>query len=220
MNIDWDVLGPIFRESIWQTLQMVVSTLIFGGLFGLIVGVLLFTTRRGGVLENVWVYNILNVVVNFIRPIPFIIFITAIGPLTLLAVGTTIGIRAAIFPMSLMAAVAIGRIVEQNLVSVDPGVVEAARAMGAGRLRILLTVVIPEALAPLILGYTFMFIGIVDMSAMAGYIGGGGLGDFAITYGYQQYNWAVTWATVLIMIVIVQGAQLLGNVLAKRVLHR
>jgi D-methionine transport system permease protein len=82
------------------------------------------------------------------------------------------------------------------------------------------TVVIPEALAPLILGYTFMFIGIVDMSAMAGYIGGGGLGDFAITYGYQQLNWVVTWATVLIMIVIVQGAQLLGNVLARRVLHR
>ncbi|GAB3768831.1 D-methionine transport system permease protein [Microlunatus parietis] len=159
-------------------------------------------------------------IVNIVRPIPFIIFITAIRPLTLLAVGATIGVSAAIFPMSIMVAVAIGRIVEQNLVAVDPGVVEAARSMGAGRLRILFTVVIPEALAPLILGYTFMFIGIVDMSAMAGYIGGGGLGDFAITYGYQQFNWAVTLVTVVIIIAIVQGAQLLGNVLARRVLHR
>jgi D-methionine transport system permease protein len=209
-------LGIAFR----QTVIMVLFTLVFGGLGGLLIGTALYATRPGNLAENKIVFTILNVVVNIVRPIPFIIFITAIGPLTLLATGTTIGVRAATFPMSLMAAVAIGRIVEQNLVSVDPGVVEAARAMGAGRLRILLTVVIPEALAPLILGYTFMFIGIVDMSAMAGYIGGGGLGDFAITYGYQQLNWVVTWATVLIMIVIVQGAQLLGNVLARRVLHR
>lgn len=218
--MDLESLLPTLSTAFQQTVIMVLVTLVFGGLGGLLIGTALYATRPGNLGENKIVFTILNVVVNIIRPIPFIIFITAIGPLTLLAVGTTIGIRAAIFPMSLMAAVAIGRIVEQNLVSVDPGVVEAARAMGAGRLRILLTVVIPEALAPLILGYTFMFIGIVDMSAMAGYIGGGGLGDFAITYGYQQYNWAVTWATVLIMIVIVQGAQLLGNVLAKRVLHR
>lgn len=209
-------LGIAFR----QTVMMVVITLLAGGIGGLIIGTALYATRPGNLAKNKIVFNILNVLVNLIRPIPFIIFITAIGPLTMLAVGTTIGTKAAIFPMSVMAAVAIGRIVEQNLVAVDPGVVEAARSMGAGRLRILLTVVVPEALAPLILGYTFMFIGIVDMSAMAGYIGGGGLGDFAITYGYQQLNWAVTLLTVVIIIVIVQGAQLLGNVLARRVLHR
>lgn len=218
--MNWDFLLPLLGTALWQTMIMVLVTLLAGGAGGLVLGTALYATRPGNLAENRAVFTVLNVLVNLIRPIPFIIFITAIGPLTLLAVGTTIGTPAAIFPMSIMAAVAIGRIVEQNLVAVDPGVVEAARAMGAGRFRILLTVVIPEALAPLILGYTFMFIGIVDMSAMAGYIGGGGLGDFAITYGYQQFNWAVTWITVLIIVAIVQGAQLLGNLLARRVLHR
>ncbi|QDP98947.1 ABC transporter permease [Microlunatus elymi] len=218
--MDWTTLLPQLGTAFRQTVIMVVITLFAGGIGGLIIGTALYATRPGNLAQNKIIFTILNVVVNIVRPIPFIIFITAIGPLTLAAIGTTIGVRAAVFPMSLMAAVAIGRIVEQNLVAVDPGVVEAARSMGASRLRILFSVVIPEALAPLILGYTFMFIGIVDMSAMAGYIGGGGLGDFAITYGYQQFNWAVTWVTVLIMIVIVQGAQLLGNVLAKKVLHR
>ena len=218
--MDWTTLLPQLGIAFRQTVIMVVITLFAGGIGGLIIGTALYATRPGNLAANKIIFNILNVVVNIVRPIPFIIFITAIGPLTLAAVGTTIGVRAAVFPMSLMASVAIGRIVEQNLVAVDPGVVEAARSMGASRLRILFSVVIPEALAPLILGYTFMFIGIVDMSAMAGYIGGGGLGDFAITYGYQQFNWGVTWVTVLIMIVIVQGAQLLGNSLAKRVLHR
>lgn len=216
----WDTLLPLLGTAFRQTVIMVLITLLAGGIGGLAIGTALYATRPGNLAQNKIVFTILNVIVNIVRPIPFIIFITAIGPLTLLAVGTTIGVSAAIFPMSIMAAVAIGRIVEQNLVAVDPGVVEAARSMGAGRLRILFTVVIPEALAPLILGYTFMFIGIVDMSAMAGYIGGGGLGDFAITYGYQQFNWAVTLVTVVIIIAIVQGAQLLGNVLARRVLRR
>jgi D-methionine transport system permease protein len=209
-------LGIAFR----QTVVMVLITLGAGGIGGLVIGTALYATRPGNLAQNKIVFGVLNVLVNLIRPIPFIIFITAVGPLTMVVVGTTIGTGAAIFPMSVMAAVAIGRIVEQNLVAVDPGVVEAARSMGASRLRILFSVVIPEALAPLILGYTFMFIGIVDMSAMAGYIGGGGLGDFAITYGYQQLNWTVTYLTVAIIIVIVQGGQFLGNRLARRVLHR
>ena len=132
----------------------------------------------------------------------------------------TAATAAAIVPITIMAAVVIGRVVEQNLVAVDPGVVEAARAAGARRLSVLFGVVIPEALAPLVLGYTFMFIAVVDMSAMAGYIGGGGLGNFAIIYGYQQFNQQATWATVAIIIVIVQSGQLLGNWLAGRILRR
>jgi D-methionine transport system permease protein len=155
-----------------------------------------------------------------VRPIPFIIFITAIGPLTLVVMGTTIGTQSVLFPMSAMATFVIGRIVEQNLVSVDPGVIEAARAMGASRFRIIWSVLIPEALGPLILGYTFIFIGVVDMSAMAGYVGGGGLGDFAISYGYQQFNWTVTLVTVVIIVMIVQLAQLIGNWLARKALRR
>lgn len=220
MTTDWQTLFPVLLQSFVETIWMVVVTMLVGGLLGLLIGVALYVTRRGNLLENLLVFNVLNVVVNLIRPIPFIIFITAIGPLTLLVMGVTIGTPAAIFPMTLMAAFVIGRVVEQNLVSVDPGVVEAARSMGASRLGIITKVIIPEALGPLILGYTFMFIAVVDMSAMAGYIGGGGLGNFAISYGYQQFDWRVTWVSVAIIVVIVQGAQLLGNALARKVMHR
>ena len=135
-------------------------------------------------------------------------------------VGTTIGTEAAVFVMSIAATFAIARLVEQNLMSIDPGVLEAARAMGAGPWRIIRTVIIPEALGPLVLGYTFAFIAVVDMSAMAGYIGAGGLGDFAIVYGYRSFNDQVTWITVLVIIVIVQIAQLLGNWAARKIMRR
>lgn len=220
MNINWDVLKPIFWQSIWETLQMVITTLVVGGLFGLVLGVLLYTTRKGGVLENKWVYPILNVVVNFVRPIPFIIFIVAIGPLTLSVVGTTIGTKAAIFALIIAASFGISRIVEQNLISIDPGVVEAAQAMGASPFRVITRVLLPEALGPLILGYTFVFISVVDMTAVAGSVGGGGLGNFAIVYGYQRFNWWVTWLAVLTIIVLVQAAQFFGNWLSSKALRR
>ncbi len=135
-------------------------------------------------------------------------------------VGRTIGTEAAIFVMIIASSFAIARIVEQNLVTVDPGVIEAARAMGAGPLRIIVTLLIPEALGPLILGYTFVLIGIVDMSAMAGTIGGGGLGDVAIVYGYQRFNWQVTLVATLVIILLVQASQFFGNWLARKALRR
>ena len=220
MNINWDLLKPIFVQSIWETLQMVITTLVVGGFFGLILGVLLYTSRKGGVLENKWIYNLLNVIVNFVRPIPFIIFIVAIGPLTLSVVGTTIGTKAAIFALVIAASFGISRIVEQNLISIDPGVVEAAQAMGASPFRIITRVLLPEALGPLILGYTFVFISVVDMTAVAGSVGGGGLGNFAIVYGYQRFNWWVTWLAVLTIIVLVQAAQFFGNWLSNKALRR
>lgn len=220
MNRDWSVLTPILLESIRETLVIVSVTIGVGGLLGLILGILLYATRKGNLLENAVVFTVLNIAVNVVRPIPFIIFITAVGPLTLAFVGTTIGNQAVIFAMSIMATFVTARIVEQNLVATDPGVIEAARAMGASRLRIISTVLVPEALAPLILGYTFLLIGIVDMSALAGYVGGGGLGNFAIVYGYQRFNWEVTLVTVLIIVALVQLAQLLGNWLARKALHR
>ena len=217
---DWTTLWPVYLQSIGQTLWMVVATLIMGGILGLALGVLLYTTRRGGLLENRPLFTVLNVVVNFIRPIPFIIFMTAVAPLTQLVLGTFLGTPAAIFPMTIAATFGISRIVEQNLVTIDPGVIEAARAMGSSPWRIITTLLVPEALGPLILGYTFIFVAIVDLSAIAGSIGGGGLGDFAISYGYQRYNWAVTAVTVVVIIVIVQVVQFFGNWLARRVLRR
>lgn len=217
---DWSVLGPRLWSALGETLQMVSATMLLGGLVGLLIGLGLYTTRKGNLLSNPVVFNVLNVIVNFVRPIPFIIFVTAIRPVTYEVTGATIGVQAVILPMTLMAAVAFARIVEQNLVALDPGVVEAARAMGASRFRIIWSVLIPEALAPLILGYTFLFVGVIDMSAMAGAIGGGGLGDFALRFGYQKFNDEVTWAAVLVIVAIVQVAQYFGNWLAKKALHR
>lgn len=194
--------------------------MVIAGFLGLLLGALLYTTREGNIYQNRFVYAVLNVLVNIVRPIPFIILIAALGPLTSAVVQTRLGLNAAIFAMSFGASFAIARIVEQNMVSIDPGVVEAARAMGASRLRILFTVMIPEALGPLILGYTFIVIGVVDMSAMAGYVGGGGLGKVAIVDGYQKFQDQITWLVVAVIIILVQLVQFIGNTLAKRVLHR
>ena len=212
--------GEDFSTAFGETLVMVSLTILIGGIAGLALGTLLYTTRENGVLSNKFVYTILNILVNFVRPIPFIILIAAIGPLTRSVIGTTIGTEAAIFVMSIAATFGVARIVEQNLVSIDPGVIEAARAMGASPLQIIVSVIIREALGPLILGFTFIFIAVVDMSAMAGYIGGGGLGDFAITYGYNPFNPTITLAGTIVIILIVQVAQLLGNFLSKKIMRR
>lgn len=213
-------LEDLLWQSTWETVYIVLTVLVIGGFFGLLLGLALYVTRRGGLLSNGPVNVVLNVIVNFFRPIPFIIFLTALQPFARIVIGTGIGNAAIIFTMALAAMFAIGRIVEQNLVTVPPGVVEAARAMGAGRLRIVATVLIPEALGPLILGYTFAFVALVDMAAIAGAVGGGGLGNFALQYGYRQFNPIVTWAAVLIIVVIVQAGQFAGNAAARRVLRR
>jgi D-methionine transport system permease protein len=213
-------LWPLLLQSFGQTLQMVLTTLVIGGFAGLVLGVVLYVTRPGNLLANKPVFAVLNVLVNIVRPIPFIIFLTGIQPLSTAITGTSFGTRYVIFPMVVLATFGTSRIVEQNLVALDPGVVEAARAMGAGPLRIITTVIVPETLGPLILGYTFLFVAITDMSAMAGAVSGGGLGDFALVYGYQRFNYVVTWTAVAVIVAMVQVAQLLGNTLARRVLRR
>jgi D-methionine transport system permease protein len=212
-------LTDLLRQATIETLYIVGLTLLIGGFFGLLIGLALNTTRRGGLLANRPVFLVLNLLVNFFRPIPFVIFIGAVQPLARLVVGIGIGNRAIIFAMTLAATFGISRIVEQNLVSVHPGVIEAARSMGAGRLRIIVTVLIPEALGSLILGYTFAFVAIVDMSAIAGAIGAGGLGNFALQYGWRQFDTVVTWTAVLIIVAIVQVAQFAGNALSRKVLR-
>lgn len=213
-------LLPELWAATYQTLYIVAATLVLGGLGGLIVGLGLYLTRAGSILQNRPVFLVLNLLVNFIRPIPFIIFLAAAQPLARLVVGTGIGDPAIIFTIALAASFAMARIVEQNLLTVSPGVIEAARSVGAGPWRIILTVLIPEALGPLILGYTFIFVAIVDATAVAGAVGGGGLGNFALLYGYRQFNPVVTWAAVLLIIVLVQLVQFLGNRLARRALRR
>jgi D-methionine transport system permease protein len=220
MNVDWTTFWPRIVEGTGETLIMVVATLIFGSIIGITMGLLLFVTRENNILENRFVSQFLNLLINIIRPIPFIIFLVAISQLTRLVVGTTIGTAAAIFPMTIVASFTIARVVENNLVSIDPGVIEAAQAMGASPLRIIFTVLIPEALGPLILGLTFVSVSLIDFSAVAGTVGGGGLGHIAMTYGYQRFDASVMLVTVVILIIMVQLAQWIGNTLSRKIMRR
>lgn len=220
MNVDWLTFWPRIVEATGETLIMVIATLVFGSIFGIAIGLLLFVTRQNNILENKLVSQLLNIIINIVRPVPFIIFLVAISQLTRLVVGTTIGTAAAIFPMTIVATFVIARVVENNLVSIDPGVIEAAQAMGASPLRIIFTVLIPEALGPLILGLTFVSVSLIDFSAVAGTVGGGGLGHVAMTYGYQRFDGSVMLVTVVILIIMVQLAQWLGNTLSKKIMRR
>lgn len=211
---------PKFPEAIYETLLYVTSAMVIGGLLGLVIGVALVVTRRGGLLSNRPVFWVLNFLVNFFRPIPFLILAFTLQPLARIMTGTGIGDPAFIFMICFAATFGIARLVEQNLVTVPPGVVEAARAMGAGPYRIICTVLIPEGLGPLVLGYTFAFIAVVDMSALAGILGANGLGNLALQEGYRQFNQWVVWSSLLLIIALVQLVQVLGNVLSRKLLRR
>jgi len=210
----------VFVRAIGQTLLIVSVAMVVSGAVGLVLGVALYATRPGNLFANRLVFGVIGLLVNVIRPIPFVIFLLAVGPLQRLVVGTILGTEAVTFAIAIASGVAVARIVEQSLVGVDPGVVEAARAMGASRAAILFGVVVREGLGPLVLGYTFIFVGIVDMSAQAGLVGGGGLGDYAIQYGSQRYDWGVVYAALVAIVAIVVLGQFLGNRLARAVMRR
>ena len=220
MKVEWSTFYQRIIEATGETITMVILTLILGSILGVLVGLALFVSRQGNILENRLLYGLLNLLINVIRPIPFILFLVFLMPVTRLVMGTTIGVGAAVFPMAIMATFSVARIVEQNLLSIDPGVIEAAKAMGASPFQIVFTVLIPEALGPLILGLTFVTVSLIDFSAVAGYVGGGGLGHIAITYGYQRFDTSVMVVTVIILILLVQLAQWLGNTLSKKIMRR
>ncbi|WBL20626.1 ABC transporter permease [Citricoccus sp. NR2] len=211
---------PTLLDQAGIMLWIVALSLLFGGIAGLILGLLLYVTRKGGILQQPIIFWVINILVNTFRPVPFIIFIAAVQPLARVVVGRGIGAEAVVFGISIAASFFIARLVEQNLMSVDPGVIEAARAMGAGPWRIIWTVILPEALGPLVLGYTFAIIALIDMSAVAGIIGGEGLGNYAVAYGYRQFNPVVTWSALFLIVIVVQVIQALGNVLARKILRR
>lgn len=220
MHADWRTFWPKVVDATGETVYMVLVTLALSAVLGTGVGLALYATRKGGVLPNRAVHAVLNTLINIIRPVPFIIAIVALSPVTRSVVGTMIGTDAAVFPMVVVATFGVARIVETNLLTVEPGVVEAARSMGAGPLRIVVTVLIPEALGPLVLGFTFVLVALIDFSAVAGTVGGGGVGNLAMTYGYLRFDTSVMAVSVAVLIVLVQIAQLLGNLLARKVLRR
>lgn len=203
-------------DALVETLAMTGFSLLFSTLIGLPLGVLLVITRKGHLWENAIIFNILNGIVNLFRSVPFIILMVAIVPLTRLIVGTSIGTAAAVVPLVFYAGPYIARLIENSLLEVDPGVIEAAEAMGATPSQIIFKFIVPEALSSLVLSLTIATVGLVGASAMAGAVGGGGLGDLAITYGYQRFDTVVMIITVAILVVLVQGLQTSGNILSKK----
>ncbi|WP_437815175.1 methionine ABC transporter permease [Sorangium sp. So ce1078] len=206
--------------SLWtatvETLYMASVSAILVLLAGLPLGVLLVITDRGGLWERPLLNRLLGTLVNVARSVPFIILMVAIVPLTRLLVGTTIGTTAAIVPLVVAAIPFMGRVVEQGLREVDPGLVEAAVAMGSTHRQVILRVLLPEALPSLVRGAALMVISLLGYSAMAGAVGGGGLGDLAVKYGYMRFRTDVMLGCLVVLLVLVQAVQLLGDRLASR----
>lgn len=203
-------------KALWETTYMVAVSSAIAALLGIPLGVVLITTDKGHIMQNLPLNRILGAIVNAARSTPFIILMVAIIPLTRLLVGTSIGTNAAIVPLSIAAIPFVGRLVETSLKEVEYGVIEAAQAMGATPWQIIVKVLIPEALPSIVLGLTIMVISLIGYSAMAGAIGGGGLGDLAIRYGYQRFRVDIMLATVVILIAQVQIVQSVGDYASRR----
>jgi len=207
---------PLLSKALGETIYMVVVSMAIASAIGVPLGVLLHTTAKGQILENIVVNQTVGSVVNAVRSIPFIILMVAIIPLTRFIVGSAIGTTAAIVPLVIASIPFIGRQVETSLKEVPAGLVEAAQAMGATPFQIISRVLLPEAMPGIVSQLTTVIIALVGESAMAGAIGGGGLGDLAIRYGYQRFRPEVMLATVVVLIVLVQLVQFVGNTLAKK----
>ena len=204
-----------FVTALQETFHMVFFAMIFGTIWGFIQGITLVVTRNGGILPNRAIYHGLNPIVNALRSLPFIILLIAVLPLTKLLVGTSIGTWAAIVPLTIYVGPYIGRLVETSLLEVNEGIVESAQAMGASPLQIVFKFILPEARSSLILNLTTATISLIGATAMAGAIGAGGIGDLAISYGYQRFDDSVIYLTVIVLIILVQIVQSLGEWLSR-----
>lgn len=203
-------------KSFWETGYMVVASTVLASLIGIPLGIILTVTRSGHILPNAVINSALGVIVNATRSTPFIILMVAIIPLTRMLVGSSIGTTAAIVPLTISAAPFIARVIESSLLEIDHGVIEAAQSMGASPMQIIYKVLLPESLHSIVLGITLAVIALIGYSAMAGVLGGGGLGDLAIRYGYQRFQPDVMIVTVVILILMVQLIQFIGDTLSKK----
>lgn len=220
----WDNFTPamleLFATSLWETLVMVGLSGLAGAAIGIPLGVLLRLTDRGGVLQNGAVNRVVGGIVNAVRSTPFIILLVAIIPFTRFITGSSIGTAAAVVPLTLAAAPFIARLVESALREVDAGLVEAAQAMGASTSQIVFKVLLPEALPGIVAAFTITLVSLTGYSAMAGAIGGGGLGDLGIRYGYQRFLPEIMLAVVAVLILFVQAVQSLGDWAVRRLSHK
>ena len=206
----------LMLQGIEETFYMVAVATGIGGIIGIPLGITLVTTSKGHILENRFINQILGTIVNIIRSIPFIILMVAIIPLTRLIAGTSIGTTAACVPLTIVAIPFLSRLVETSIRDVDFGLVEAAESMGATPFQIIRKVLIPEALPTIINNITVLIVNLIGASAMAGAIGGGGLGDIAIRYGYQRFRPDVMLATIIILIVVVNVIQAGGDFASRK----
>lgn len=211
-NLDWALIG----EATIDTLLMTGISLGFTAIIGLPLGVLLFLTSRKQMLDNAWIYQTLSLIVNILRSVPFLILLIVIIPLTRILAGTSLGVQGAIPPLVLSAAPFFARLVENVLRELDPGVNEACRAMGANSRQTVLLALLPEATTGIVAALIVTAIALVGYSAMSGVIGGGGLGDLALRFGYQRYQTDVMVVTVTILVVLVQLLQVFEDAMVAR----
>ena len=214
-----DIL-PVLGAGTWETLQMVLLSTLIGYVIGLPLGVLLTISSKDGIAPNKFLYRTLDLIMNVTRSVPFLILLILIQPLTKLVVGKSYGTTATIVPLTVAAAPLIARMVENSLKEVDRGVIEAAISLGAGKMTIIRNVLIAEARTSLLVGVTIALGTILGYSAMAGIVGGGGLGDIAIRYGYYRYETEVMLITVAVLVLLMQLLQWIGMVLSRRIDRR
>lgn len=208
-------MGDIILKAFNETVFMTFYSTIFSVILGFILAVILTISAEDGLRPNKIIYKVLDVIINILRSFPFIILMVFIIPLTRAIVGTSIGKEAAIVPLTFAAAPFVARIIESSLREVDKGVIEAAKSFGASDFQIIFKVMLKEAVPSIVSGLTLTIISIIGYSAMAGTVGGGGLGYLAVSYGYQRFQKDVMIVTVIILIIIVQALQMLGNYLYK-----
>lgn len=207
----------IILPAIPQTLTMVSVSSVIAVLLGLPLGLVLYVTQKDGLSENLFIYRILDAIINMLRSLPFVVLMLVVFPLSLLIVGRRIGTEAAIVPLTVSAIPFVARLMETYLNEVDKGIIEAARAMGSDTFTIVTKVLIREALPQIVNGITMTIINLIGLSAIAGIIGGGGLGDVANRYGYQRNQVDILWAACIVIILLVQAVQFIGNRLSKSI---
>ncbi|WP_454714589.1 methionine ABC transporter permease [Caulobacter segnis] len=215
-NVDWAEIG----QATLDTLAMLGGSMILTVILGLPLGVILFLTGKGQMLESRLANGVLSLLVNILRSVPFVILLIVMIPLTVVLVGTSLGVAGAIPPLVAGAAPFFARLVETALREVDKGVIEASFAMGAKRRQVVLGALLPEALPGLVAAATVTGVALVSYTAMAGVVGAGGLGDLAIRFGYQRFQTDVMVVTVVLMLVLVQVLQMIGDAVVRRVSHK
>ena len=214
-----EIINLLF-EGLGQTLYMTILATLFSYLFGVPLGVILTITSKNGITPCKWLNIILNALVNIFRSIPFLILLVFVMPFTKIIVGTRIGTTASIVPLVIAAIPFVARMIESSLSEVNNGVIEASEAMGTSKFKIIYKVLLPEALPSLLVGFAISITTILGYSAMAGFVGGGGLGDIAYQYGYVRNETELMWFTIILLVIIVQVFQEVGMLLAKKLDHR